>query len=219
VAIGDWVIGQVCAQQTAWRRAGLPIVPVALNLSALQFREGNVLETIRQALARNRLEAQWIELELTESLVMHDPRAAQTTMQAFRDEGMLLSLDDFGTGYSSLAHLKRFPFDFVKIDRAFVTDVTRSRDDAAIATAIIAMAHSLQMQVIAEGVETEEQYAFLRSRQCDFIQGYFFGRPVSAEQFGQLLADGDGRVEPIEQVDLGKRAAPPQHGGNARQSR
>jgi len=190
VPIGAWVIRAVCAQQAAWRDAGVDIVPVALNLSALQFREGNVLDALQGALAAHALDPTWLELELTETLVMQDAEAAQNTMRAFGHLGLRLSLDDFGTGYSSLAYLKRFPFQYVKIDRAFVTDITHNPDDAAIATAIIAMAHSLHMEVIAEGVETESQLNFLRQRQCDYIQGYYFSRPVPADDFRAMLCQG-----------------------------
>lgn len=187
VPIGEWVIRAVCAQQAAWLSEGVHIVPIALNLSSLQFTEGDVLKSVRDALSEYGLEASCMEVELTESLVMHNPDEAQKIMHAFRKLGINLSLDDFGTGYSSLAYLKRFPFHTVKIDRAFVTEITQNPDDAAIATAIIGMAHSLRMHVIAEGVETEAQLNFLRSRQCDQMQGYFFSCPVPAQDFAAML--------------------------------
>lgn len=187
VPIGEWVIHSVCAQLTEWIQEKVPVVPIALNLSALQFREGNVLETVQNELSLHTLAPGWLELELTESLVMQNPEEAEKTMCAFRGLGLHLSLDDFGTGYSSLAYLKRFPFDVVKIDRTFVTDITRNPEDAAIASAIIGMAHSLRMQVVAEGVETEAQLKFLRSRKCNQIQGYFFSRPIPAEDFKSML--------------------------------
>ncbi|SFU28528.1 EAL domain-containing protein [Pseudoduganella namucuonensis] len=190
VPIGDWVIRAVCAQLARWRDDGQRIVPVALNLSALQFREGNVLQTIAASLKEHGLDPRWLEVELTETLVMYDPQAAQQTMRNFGDLGLRISLDDFGTGYSSLAYLKRFPFQYVKIDRAFVTDITQNPDDAAIATAIIAMAHSLRMGVIAEGVETEAQMQFLRSRRCDYLQGFYFSRPVPAAEFNAMVQEG-----------------------------
>ena len=205
VPIGAWVIRAVCAQQAAWLREGLAIVPVALNLSALQFREGNVLDEVRAALAAHGLAPHWLELELTESLVMQDPAEAEKTLHAFRELGLRLSLDDFGTGYSSLAYLKRFPFNTVKIDRSFVTDITHKPEDAAISMAIIGMAHSLHMKVVAEGVETEAQLRFLRARQCDQIQGYFFSRPIPADGFAAMLradthleledGEGDGAAQ------------------------
>lgn len=200
VPIGEWVIRTVCAQQAAWLRDGIPIVPIALNLSALQFREGNVLEIVRDALSEHAIEPGWLELELTESLVMHNPDDAQKAMHAFRDLGLSLSLDDFGTGYSSLAYLKRFPFNTVKIDYGFVAGITKNPEDAAIATAIIGMAHSLHMDVIAEGVETEAQYKFLRARHCDQIQGYFFSRAVPAEDFAAIL-EADKHIELESDVD------------------
>ncbi len=190
VPIGTWVIQTVCAQQAAWRREGLTVVPVALNLSALQFREGDVRQEVSDALAANGLEAGCAMLELTETLVMHAPEQAERIMRALRGLGLALSMDDFGTGYSSLAYLKRFPFNSVKIDRAFITDITSNEGDAAIARAIIAMAHSLHMHVVAEGVETEDQLRLLRSQQCDQIQGYYFSKPVPAADFGAMLKSG-----------------------------
>jgi diguanylate cyclase (GGDEF)-like protein len=190
VQIGEWVIRTVCAQQAAWRRDGVPILPVALNLSALQFRDGDLLYILSKAISDHDMMAGMVELELTESLVMQNPEAAGEAMRAFRDLGFKLSLDDFGTGYSSLAHLKRFPFNTVKIDRAFVTDITQNPGDAAIASAIIGMAHSLSMNVIAEGVETEGQLKFLRNRECDQMQGYLFSRAIQADDFGSMLRDG-----------------------------
>jgi diguanylate cyclase (GGDEF)-like protein len=190
VLIGEWVIQAVCAQQAAWRARGVPTLPVAVNLSALQFREGRVRQCIDQALRDNNLDATAIELELTETLVMQDPTDAERTMQDFRQFGLHLSLDDFGTGYSSLAYLKLFPFNSVKIDRAFITDISRGKEDAAIALAIIAMAHSMHMHVIAEGVETLDQLQFLRRSGCDQMQGYYFSRPVPAEDYARALQEG-----------------------------
>lgn len=189
VPIGEWVIRSVCAQQAAWQHSFAP-VPVALNLSALQFREGGLLQTVCDSLSAHTVQPAWLELELTETVIMQNPEEAEKTLQAFRQLGLSLSLDDFGTGYSSLAYLKRFPFDTVKIDRAFITDITRNPEDAAIALAIIAMAHSLRMRVVAEGVETIEQLDFLRARRCDQMQGYYFSRPVPAAEFAAMIAMG-----------------------------
>jgi diguanylate cyclase (GGDEF)-like protein len=189
IPIGKWVIDTVCAQQSAWRAQGVPIVPVALNLSARQFIGSDVLEDVQAALTTHGLSPDHIELELTETLVMQDPSAAEETMRSLRDAGLRLSLDDFGTGYSSLAYLKRFPFSSVKIDRAFVTDITTNTGGAAIAKAIIGMGHSLQLTVIAEGVETAEQLQMLRESGCDQVQGFYFSRPVAADELaGMLLA-------------------------------
>ncbi len=189
VAIGNWVINAVCAQQAAWQAEGIELVPVAVNLSAVQFRKGALHQCIADAVARHGIAQHWIEFELTESVVMDDPETAIGHLQRLKAMGTQLALDDFGTGYSSLAYLKRFPFDFVKIDRAFVTDVTDNTDDAAIAIAIIAMAHSLGLRVVAEGVETEPQLAFLRNHRCDEMQGYYFSRPVGPTLFAAMLKD------------------------------
>src|SRR5690554_2634390 len=190
VPIGEWVIHTVCAQQAAWLAQGVPVVPVSLNLSAQQFSEGNIFATVDNALKQHRLDPHWLELELTETMVMQNPDKVEDTLQEFRSLGLHLSLDDFGTGYSSLAYLKRFPFNTVKIDRTFVTDIISNPDDSAIASAIIGMAHSLRMHVIAEGVETEEQLKFLRAQHCNQIQGYFFCRPIPANSFREILLKG-----------------------------
>jgi diguanylate cyclase (GGDEF)-like protein len=187
IPIGKWVIDTVCAQQAAWRAQGVPIVPVALNLSARQFKGSDVLKDVPAALITHGLSPDHIELELTETLVMHDPTAAEATMRALRDAGLHLSLDDFGTGYSSLAYLKRFPFSSVKIDRAFVTDITTNTGGAAIAKAIIGMGHSLQLTVIAEGIETAEQLELLRESGCDQVQGFYVSPPVAADELGAML--------------------------------
>ncbi|MES2952023.1 MAG: EAL domain-containing protein [Pseudomonadota bacterium] len=189
VPIGAWVIDSVCAQQAAWRQQGLEIVPVAVNLSALQFKKNTLMQTIAQATARHGLEQRYLEFELTESVVMDDPEQAIADLQALKAIGAVLSLDDFGTGYSSLAYLQRFPFDFVKIDRSFVNEVTTNPGDAAIVSAVIAMAHSLKLQVVAEGVETEGQLRFLRQLRCDQLQGYYFSPAVVAAAFGAMLRD------------------------------
>lgn len=190
VPIGEWVIQTVCAQQAAWLAQGVPVVPVSLNLSAQQFSEGNIFATVDDALKQHKLNPCWLELELTETMVMQNPDKVENTLHEFRTLGLHLSLDDFGTGYSSLAYLKRFPFNTVKIDRTFVTDIISNPDDSAIASAIIGMAHSLRMHVIAEGVETEAQLKFLRARHCNQIQGYFFCRPIPAQSFCETLANG-----------------------------
>lgn len=202
VPIGAWVIDRVCAFQAAWRAQGLDIVPVAVNLSAVQFAHGDVLRTVLEALSRHEVEAHCLELELTESLVMKNPEEAARTMEEFRDCGLRLALDDFGTGYSSLAYLRRFPFDFVKIDKAFITDITRNPGDAAIATAVIAMAHHLGLQVVAEGVETEGQLSYLRELDCDQVQGYYFSRPIPADAFATMLRNAAdlGLVETGDEI-------------------
>jgi diguanylate cyclase (GGDEF)-like protein/PAS domain S-box-containing protein len=188
--IGSWVIHSVCAQQAAWSTAGLCIVPIAVNLSSVQFEKGDVLQTVRDALAVHSIDGKLLELELTESAVMQDSAAAAKTLQALRKLGVGLALDDFGTGYSSLAHLKHFPFNSVKIDSSFVIGITHNAEDAAIATAIIAMAHSLSLKVVAEGVETLGQFNYLQARGCDEMQGFFFSPALAKEVFESDLRSG-----------------------------
>ena len=206
VAIGAWVIDTVCAQQAAWIAAKLPAVPIAVNVSSVQFEKSDFLQTVRHALATHHVDAKLLDLELTESVVMSDSVAAAATLKALRKLGIGLALDDFGTGYSSLAHLKRFPFNSVKIDRSFVTDITRNAEDAAIATAIIAMAHSLNLKVVAEGVETLGQFNYLRAQACDEMQGFFYNPAVATDQFEADLRSGQHmklpETSPLDQRTL-----------------
>ena len=188
VPIGAWVLEQVCAQQAAWLAAGIAIVPIAVNVSSLQFENGDLAQTVQDALARHSLGSRHLELELTESAVMIDPDAAAHILRTLHRLGVRLALDDFGTGYSSLAHLKRFPFDAVKIDQSFVANITRNPEDAAIACAIIAMARRLNLKVIAEGVETPGQFSFLREQGCDAMQGFHFSPAVGKDEFEEQLA-------------------------------
>lgn len=190
VQIGAWVIDAVCAQQAAWRKQQVAIVPIAINLSAVQFRHGQLLKTISDSIRVHGLPANCIEFELTESTVMNDPEEAARDLQELKALGIKLALDDFGTGYSSLAYLKRFPFDAVKIDRSFISDLARSPEDAAIVIAVIAMAHSLNLRVVAEGVETEAQLGYLRKHRCDELQGYYFSAAVPVAEFKAMLQEG-----------------------------
>jgi EAL domain-containing protein (putative c-di-GMP-specific phosphodiesterase class I) len=187
VPIGSWAIHAVCAQQAEWIAAGLATVPIAVNLSSVQFDNDDLLEIVSTALAAHSLDAKHLDLELTESAVMRDSAAAVKTLRALRKRGVGLALDDFGTGYSSLALLKRFPFSSVKIDQSFVADITQNAEDAAIATAIIAMAHRLNLKVVAEGVETQGQFNYLRAQACDEMQGNFFSPAVAKETFESQL--------------------------------
>ena len=190
VQIGEWMLRSICRQQALWRDDYMPIVPVAVNLSALQCQRGNIRDLIKHLLAEYQLDPRLLTLELTESALIQDPVEAAVLMSSLRDLGLQLAVDDFGTGYSSLAYLKRFPFCVVKIDRSFIADVTSSAEDAAIVRAIIAMAHQLNMKVVAEGVETQAQLNFLRDQGCDEMQGYFFSPPVPAAEFEALLRTG-----------------------------
>ncbi|MDQ2962124.1 MAG: EAL domain-containing protein [Pseudomonadota bacterium] len=187
VPIGRWVLREACLQAQAWQAAGLPPVPVAVNISGLEFRHKDFLAGIRAILAETRLEPRYLELEVTESILMHDVESTAPVLQALKSIGVSLVVDDFGTGYSSLNYLREFPIDAVKIDQTFVHKSTIDPNDAAIVSAMISLGRSLRQRVIAEGVETREQLAFLRTRFCDEGQGYYIGRPVAAEEFAELL--------------------------------
>jgi EAL domain-containing protein (putative c-di-GMP-specific phosphodiesterase class I) len=187
VPIGEWIVGEAARQNKEWRDAGLPPIRVSVNLSPVQFRRADLFDQIAAVVRSSGLEPSGLELEVTESLLMNDPTQTAEVLRRFKGLGLKLSIDDFGTGYSSLSYLKRFPIDALKIDRSFVTDVTSNPDDAAIATAIILMGHSLKLKVVAEGVETENQLAFLRVLQCNEAQGYLFSPPVPADRAAALL--------------------------------
>jgi len=181
-AIGHWVMQSACAQAQQWRTETAVPIRVAVNLSARQFGDEHLAAEIARALAETGLPAELLELEITESMMMAHPDRAAATLLEVRAMGVQVSIDDFGTGYSSLARLKKFPIDGVKIDRSFIRDIVTSPDDAAITTAIIAMAHSLRLRVVAEGVESRAQVRFLRERGCDEIQGFYYSRPVPASK-------------------------------------
>ncbi|MDQ2869313.1 MAG: EAL domain-containing protein, partial [Acidobacteriota bacterium] len=187
VPIGEWVLRAACAQVREWQRLGYPQLSVAVNLSARQFQQADLVSQVKAALDAADLAPEFLDLEITESNAMQNAEISISTLWDLKNLGVQLSMDDFGTGYSSLNYLKRFPIDRLKIDQSFVRDVTTDPDDAAIASAIIAMAHSLELTVVAEGVETEPQLAFLRAHHCDEMQGYLVSRPVPAERFFELL--------------------------------
>lgn len=186
--IGNWVIEAACRQIRAWRSAGLHAVPVSVNLAASHFRQTDLPAQIANKLADLEVPAPLLELEVTESLLMADIDTCQRTLQTIVDLGVTIAIDDFGTGYSSLVYLKKLPIDSLKIDRAFVRDIATDPDDAAIVSAIIALAHNLKLKVVAEGVETCEQLQFLMDQGCDQYQGFLFSRPVDAAVFADLLA-------------------------------
>ncbi|KKL76526.1 hypothetical protein LCGC14_2044020, partial [marine sediment metagenome] len=201
VPLGEWVLRTACAQNRTWQEAGFPPLRVAVNLSARQFQQRNLIETVAQVLKETGLDAHWLQLEITEGVAMQDADLTIAVLRGLRAMGVQISIDDFGTGYSSLSYLKRFPIDVVKIDRSFVRDITVDESDAAIATAVIAIAHNLKLKVIAEGVETEEQLAFLKGRRCDEMQGYLFSRPVPAREFHKMLAQVKRRSRAKVAVD------------------
>jgi EAL domain-containing protein (putative c-di-GMP-specific phosphodiesterase class I) len=187
VPIGRWVLREACRQGRAWQDAGLPRMRVAVNVSAVELRAKDFVLGVSDILTETGLEPHYLELELTETFLMEDSTSTSVVLQALKEMGVQLALDDFGTGYSSLSYLKRFPIDTLKIDQSFVRDLTTDADDASIVTAVISMGKSLHMGVVAEGVETREQLAFLQEQSCPEGQGYYFSRPVVAEEFTQLL--------------------------------
>jgi diguanylate cyclase (GGDEF)-like protein len=188
--IGAWVLREACVQARTWMDAGLPVTSMAVNVSAMEFRDKNFLEGLFATLRETGLDPSFLELELTESVLMKRVEFTASILQALRKRGVLVAVDDFGTGYSSLSYLRKFPVDALKIDQSFVRQISTAGDDTAIVKAIIGMARSLKLRVIAEGVETLEEVAFLRAYRCDEAQGYYFSRPVPAQQFAMLLRNG-----------------------------
>jgi len=190
VPIGAWVLHTAGAQNRAWQDAGIAPLRVAVNLSALQFRQQDVVRLVADTLAATGLDGRYLDIELTESMLMHDPEQIDATLQRLKTLNVRIALDDFGTGYSSLAYLKRFPIDEIKIDKSFVGDLSSNAEDAAIIRAIMGIARNLGLSVVAEGVETVEQLNFLQSLDCDRIQGFLFSRPVPAAEIPALLLAG-----------------------------
>lgn len=189
VSIGEWVLRSACMQARAWEKEGLRAVPVAVNVSAIQFRQHGFCELVKSVLQETGLRPELLELELTESLLTN-AEVVSTITAGLRDLGVTLAIDDFGTGYSSLGYLKNFKVNRLKIDRSFIKDVSVDADDAAITIAIIEMARALNLEVLAEGVEEESQLSFLRKQECYTIQGFYFSRPASADKIGQLMRTG-----------------------------
>jgi diguanylate cyclase (GGDEF)-like protein/PAS domain S-box-containing protein len=190
IPIGEWVLAETCRQVASWQAEGLPVVPVAVNLASTHLRERHLPELIAGLLREHQVDPGLLEIEVTESILLSNPELSLQIAQRIGDMDVRLSIDDFGTGYSSLSYLKRLPIHALKIDRSFVRDLTSDPDDAAIITAIIAMAHSLKLKVIAEGVENEAQLAFLRARHCDEYQGWLMRKALVADDFGALLRQG-----------------------------
>ncbi len=186
-AIGEWVVREGCRQARAWQREGLPHLRVAVNLSAFQFRHGNLLRMISEALKAAELDPRYLEVEITESALMSDPEESVAILEALSRMGVVVSIDDFGTGYSSMSYLRRFPIDKLKIDRSFIAELISRADDASIVKAIVSLAHSLHLKVVAEGVETDEQLHLLKGIGCDQFQGYAFSPAVPAPQFSTLM--------------------------------
>jgi diguanylate cyclase (GGDEF)-like protein/PAS domain S-box-containing protein len=190
VPIGRWVLRQACEQARAWAKAGLPTATMAVNVSAKEFRGESFLKGLLEVLAETGLDPSVLELELTESVLMKHAESAAAILTTLRDSGVQVAVDDFGTGYSSLSYLRKFPIDALKIDQSFVGRIGITADDASIVTAVIGMARSLKLRVVAEGVETLEQSTFLQAHSCDEAQGFYFSRPVPPDQCAQLLRTG-----------------------------
>src|SRR5882724_10280363 len=185
--IGNWVLREACKQARAWLDAGLPLGTMAVNISSMEFRDDNFLESVFAILKEAGLNPRSLEMELTESVLMKRAESAASVLKTLRASGVQVAVDDFGTGYSSLSYLRKFPIDALKIDQSFVRQITTASDDTTIVTAIISMGRSLKLRVVAEGVETQQELEFLQAHQCDEAQGYYFSRPVVARQFANLL--------------------------------
>jgi len=190
VPLGDWVLRTACAQNKAWQNAKLPHIPVAVNLSGRQFHHQNLVEKVEAALRESHLAPEWLDLEITETYAMQDADFTLAILKEMKRMGVHISMDDFGTGYSSLSQLKHFPIDTLKIDRSFVKDLATDPKEEAIVSAIIVLAHSLRMDVVAEGVETAEELAIIKKHHCDKMQGYLFSRPIPVSDFEALLRSG-----------------------------
>jgi EAL domain-containing protein (putative c-di-GMP-specific phosphodiesterase class I) len=200
VPLGAWVLRTACAQMKAWHDSGHAWLRVAVNLSPRQFQDQQLTLTVERILAETGFPPAYLDLEITESTAMQNAELSLTILNRLKEMGIRISIDDFGTGYSSLAYLKRFPIDTVKIDQDFVRDLTS--DDTAIISAVISMARALNLRIIAEGVETEEQLAFLRREQCSEMQGFLYSQPLSAKDFEEALRNS------MLEVDMASRAVP-----------
>jgi diguanylate cyclase (GGDEF)-like protein/PAS domain S-box-containing protein len=188
--IGQWVLREACKQARSWFDAGLPLGTMAVNISSMEFRDDNFLESVFAILSETGLDPKTLELELTESVLMKRAESAASVLKTLRARGVQIAVDDFGTGYSSLSYLRKFPIDALKIDQSFVRQITSTPDDTTIVTAVISMGRSLKLRVVAEGVETREELAFLQTHLCDEAQGFYFSRPVLPQQFSLLLKTG-----------------------------
>jgi EAL domain-containing protein (putative c-di-GMP-specific phosphodiesterase class I) len=194
VPLGDWVLGQTMALLAQWQREGLEDLRLAVNLSARQFSGGTLLSRLDELVAHYGIDPSLMELEITETAAMRDPEATRQLLRQLRTRGFKLAIDDFGTGYSSLSYLKLFAIDRIKIDRGFVKDIEHNPNDAVIVAATIGLAHSLGLTVVAEGVETQAQWGFLRDKHGDEAQGYLFARPMPASEFREFIRR---QVQPV----------------------
>lgn len=195
IPLGEWVLRTACRQARVWQRAGHHQLRIAVNISPRQFQQRGLIPMIDTILQETGCDPQGLELELTETTLMESPKEATALLKALKRRGISLAIDDFGTGYSSLSHLKHFPIDRLKIDRSFVHDLTRSREDSAIVEAIIAMAHRLGLEVVAEGVEHPDQHAILSDWGCKTCQGFLYSKAVPADEATALLATAQYSIE------------------------
>jgi diguanylate cyclase (GGDEF)-like protein len=209
VPLGEWVLRTACAQNKAWQAAGLPPLVVAVNLSARQFQHHDLVDTIGRVLKETELDSRYLELEITESIAMQNADFTIVILRDLKEMGVRIAMDDFGTGYSSLSYLRKFPIDSLKIDQSFVRDLSSDASDAAIANAVIVLAHSLKLQVVAEGVESKEQEEFLQSHQCDRLQGYLYSIPIPAVDLEKLLLQQRPAEGESPSADLASGGAPP----------
>ena len=202
VPLGEWVVREASKQCVAWRRQGLPPIPLAINVSAVQFRRSELVESIAEIIEETQIDPTWLELEITESMIMDRVDPMMALLHRLHEIGIRLAIDDFGTGHSSLSYLRRFSVDTLKIDRSFVRNVENDADDATIAKAIISLGKSLNLRVIAEGVETERQLDFLREHGCEEAQGFFFSRPVSADDFAGWYRENEHCIGSANRVAI-----------------
>jgi len=200
--IGAWALREACTQARSWLEKGLPLAAMAVNVSAMELRDDNFLDGLFEILGDTGLDPKYLELELTESVLMRQVDSTVSILQALRDRGVRVAIDDFGTGYSSLSYLRKFPVDALKIDQSFIHQIKTGADDATIVEAVIGMAHSLRLRVVAEGVETAEELEFLRSHQCDEAQGFYFSRPISAENFAMMLQTGQAKSNEVPSASI-----------------
>jgi len=192
VSVGEWVMSKACEQLRNWHAAGITVPQVAVNIAPRQLVDENFTNKVQQILADSRLEASFLELEITESTLMENEELSIKTLRELHDMGVSIAMDDFGTGYSSLRYLRVFPLRTLKIDRAFVCNLPYNQDDCNLASMIITMGHGMGLKVVAEGVETEAQYSFLKGLDCDLTLGYFFSRPLPHDQIGDFLTSSPG---------------------------
>lgn len=190
VEIGEWVFQQACKQQKIWRDAGLPVINIAVNLSARQLQQKNIAQRFFEIINETGVDANNMAVEITEHMMLHDKQEVATILKELKSRGLMISIDDFGTGHSSLSNLKNLPIDEVKIDRSFISNINSDEQDATITNAIIDMAHTLGLKVVAEGVENKEQLEYLCCKKCDLVQGFYFSEPVPSEKFAMLLVEG-----------------------------